>query len=119
MVCDFPVWLRRAVDNFKENRADRDFYLPKDLGHYCAKGLPIVKYIGIYENLDFHFKHICKRHLGIPNPPELPYLKSEQRPKDRPYQEYYVDELSFEIGEIFWREIELFGYKFDPPGVEV
>jgi len=68
-----------------------------------------------YERLKEDILAVCEK-LGIPpseyNIDMLPNHKSNTRPKDKPYQDYYDDESREQIAKAFKNDIEMFGYTF-------
>ncbi|MEJ2619837.1 MAG: sulfotransferase family 2 domain-containing protein [Candidatus Thiodiazotropha sp.] len=75
------------------------------------QGKILVNFIGHYENLAEDFKSITTQLQidGI----SLPHKRrATDRSKD--YREYYTDDLAELVGNHFKRDIEAFGYHFDP-----
>lgn len=75
------------------------------------RGQVIVDFIGRYERLEEDFAAICKR-IGI-RPPPLPHRRRAQD-RQRDWRLYYTDETAELVARHFARDIELFGYRFDP-----
>ena len=63
-----------------------------------------------YERLQEDFDEVCRR-IGIAPRP----LPQKRKAKDRgAYREYYDDETAARVARHFRRDIEEFGYRFDP-----
>ncbi|MBK1648616.1 sulfotransferase family 2 domain-containing protein [Rhabdochromatium marinum] len=90
------------IDTSIERQSD---YLIDLHGQLC------VDFIGRYEQLNQDFAHICQHlHLRIP---ALPHHR-RAADRDSDYRHYYTDETAEWIARHFARDIELFGYQFDP-----
>jgi hypothetical protein len=74
-------------------------------------GKVIVDFIGRYERLHDDFAEACKR-IGI-DTPQLPHRR-EAKDRKKDYRSYYDEALAELIAQRFQRDIELFGYRFDP-----
>lgn len=74
-------------------------------------GRPCVDFIGRYEQLADDFARICA-HLGL----ACPALPHRRRAPDRDadYRRYYTDESAAWVARHFARDIQWFGYSFDP-----
>jgi hypothetical protein len=106
---------------------------------YDQEGRLLADFVGRYESLQADFDRVCER-LGIPHTP----LPHENRSLDAPriqslndvkkrirrwlwtlrprnvyphYTQYYDDESRARVGQLYRRDIEIFGYAFgeDPP----
>jgi hypothetical protein len=77
-------------------------------------GKIVVDFVGRFENLNLDFKYVCKK-LGQPYKLEHKNRSADQYIRDikLDYQEYYTKELRDMAGDIYARDIELFGYKFE------
>lgn len=73
-------------------------------------GSILTDFIGRYENLAEDFREACRR-IGI-RPPSLPHKRKAQDRRD--YRAYYTDETAELVARHYRRDIELFGYRFDP-----
>ncbi len=111
------------------------FARPQSEYLYDESGRLLVDFVGRFENLQADFNKVCER-IGIAVT-ELPYAnKSETKPvkststlatvkkllspfdsavteKPRRYQDYYDDESRDLVAELYKKDIELFGYRFD------
>jgi len=74
-------------------------------------GKVLVDFIGRYESLPEDFDEAC-RQIGVKAPTLLHKRKAKDRDKD--YRSYYSDELAERVAAHFARDIEVFGYRFDP-----
>ncbi len=71
----------------------------------------LTDFVGRYERLQEDFDTVCRR-IGIP-PRPLPHRrKATDRKKD--WRSYYDDATAEQVARHFARDIELFGYRFDP-----
>ena len=67
---------------------------------------PMVDHVARYENLAADWAHIRTRlNLGA----DLP---GRMKSHHRPYQEYYSDETRAMVGEMYSRDVSMFGYAF-------
>ena len=67
-----------------------------------------IDFIGRFENLQNDFNYICEK-LSIPSTEILHIRKS----KHKHYKDYYNEETAAIVEEIYNKDIELFGYKFE------
>ncbi len=72
------------------------------------EGRLLVDFVGRFENLHEDFGSIC-RHVGIDA-----RLPSVSVSPNRDYRAYYGRDLRQRVARHFHRDIELFGYTFDP-----
>jgi len=75
---------------------------------YNHRGEMLVDFLGRFETLDRDFKSIC-RHLNLDVT-----LPRENASSHRDYREYYDEDLKQYVADKLHREIEYFGYSFDP-----
>ncbi|MDN3516815.1 sulfotransferase family 2 domain-containing protein [Aquisalimonas lutea] len=75
------------------------------------RGELIVDFIGRYERLQADFNRICE-HIGV-TAPALPHLRRADDRED--YRRYYTDELAELVARHYQRDLDLLGYRFDPP----
>lgn len=73
-----------------------------------ANGNRIVDFVGRFERIDEDFQAICGK-LGIEA--TLPRLNASRRNKD--WRSYYTEETKALVGELFRRDIEAFGYRWE------
>jgi hypothetical protein len=78
-------------------------FIVDDSGHVA------IDYVGRNENMQASYDVITAR-LGLPRT----VLAHANRSEHRPWQEYYDAELIDGVGSIYRRDLELFGYEFDP-----
>lgn len=78
--------------------------------YVVENGELVVDLLGRYENLQEDFAEICRR-VGVSPVPVLGRYKASPHP---PYQEYYcyAGELRRVVGDLFRKDIEIFGYAF-------
>jgi hypothetical protein len=68
-----------------------------------------VDFVGRFETLQKDWEHVCNI-LGVSE--ALPHQrKSEKRSLSLPYQQYYTPESWDYVGELYWQDLLLFGYK--------
>jgi hypothetical protein len=115
----------------------RYWFVSPQSDYVCAEdGKILVDFIGRFENLQSDFYSVCQK-IGLP-PIEVPHihessisrpglsvypkqlvkyvryqLKGRHIPTYKRYQSYYDDESREFVAELYKRDIELFGYKFD------
>ncbi|HEY9544629.1 MAG TPA: sulfotransferase family 2 domain-containing protein [Solimonas sp.] len=75
------------------------------------RGELIVDHIGRYESLQDDFNLICDR-IGIARV-TLPHHRKSARKSD--YRQYYDDRTAERVARVYQRDIDTFGYRFDPP----
>jgi len=68
----------------------------------------MVDYIGYYEKLEICYAELCSS-LGVAAASNLNIVNDTQRSD---YREYYTDQSRSFIGEIYARDVEMFGYEF-------
>lgn len=71
----------------------------------------VVDYVGRFENISSDFKNICL-HLGLPSI-SLPH---KNRIYHRHYSTYYSEETKQYVSDLFRKDIETFGYRFEYAG---
>jgi hypothetical protein len=71
---------------------------------------PLADFYIRYENLDADYARVCS-HLGLREEP-LPKLRVGTRDTQKPYWEYYTDEMRELIEQAFQLEINYFSYRF-------
>jgi len=110
---DFEGFLRWKLDPARpyQYHVDTSIELQSDYLIDLHGGL-VVDFIGRYERLAEDFAEAC-RHIGI----SRPHLPHERKAKDRKqdYRSYYNDKTAELVATQFARDIELFGYRFEPP----
>ena len=83
----------------------------KGWGVYTINEKVVVDKICKFENLAEELE-VVRKHLGIPEPLELPRTKSGSRKDKRSYREVFTEEEKEKIAELFADEIKLMGYEF-------
>ena len=82
-------------------------HLHPQFQYVCDQALkPMVDFIARYENLERDWGRVCeclKIDVALP---------LRMRSHHRPYREYYSDETRAMVGEVYARDVELFGYAF-------
>jgi hypothetical protein len=71
------------------------------------QGIPLVDFVGRYENLGQDFK-IVTDHLGLPNTP----LRHLNRSNHSAYTEYYNDVTIDLIRKLYLKDVTTFGYDY-------
>ena len=107
----FPQFIRWKLDPERPYQYHVDTSIELQCDYLVdLRGKVIVDFVGRYERLQEDFDEACRR-IGIP-PRKLP---EKRKAKDRgAYREYYDDETAEMVARHFRRDIEEFGYRFDP-----
>lgn len=131
--CDFKRFVMEKLPNEIWN-SKYWFVGPENEFIYDKDGKILVNFVGRFENLQSDFNHVCTR-IGLA-PIEVPHVnKSEQKhesflnPKQMvkrllkisgvsrhspvSYQDFYDDESSECVAELYSADIKLFNYQFD------
>ncbi|NNC24211.1 sulfotransferase family 2 domain-containing protein [Salinisphaera sp. USBA-960] len=110
---DFSAFIRYKLD---PNRPPQ-YHLDTSSRVQCSylvdlDGHRIVDFVGRYEHLSADFAEACQ-HIGI----EPIVLGQRRRAPDRlgEYRRYYDTATAERVADFFARDIEAFGYQFDPP----
>jgi hypothetical protein len=96
-----------SFEEFLSWRIDHPVWCQKD---YVTdeRGEEIVDFVGRFESIEADFAHICEvANLKA----GLPHLN---RSRHRDYRTYYSDHACRLLEEISGRDIDYFGYRFDP-----
>jgi hypothetical protein len=109
---DFDHFIRWKLDPQRAYQYHVDTSIQSQLDYLIdLQGNILVNFIGHYENLAEDFKEITRQIKvdGI----SLPHKrKATNRSKD--FRSYYTDDLAELVANHFKRDIEAFGYRFDP-----
>jgi hypothetical protein len=73
-----------------------------------AAGTVMVDFIGRHETMQASYEAICDR-IGLPKQ----VLERVNASSHGPWRDYYTDVLKARVAELYARDIEIFGYKFD------
>ncbi|MBW9257350.1 MAG: sulfotransferase family protein [Candidatus Thiodiazotropha sp. (ex. Lucinisca nassula)] len=109
---DFDHFIRWKLDPERPYQYHVDTSIQSQLDYLIdLQGKILVDFIGHYENLAEDFKSITTQLKidGI----SLPH-KRRAKDRSKDYREYYTDDLAELVGNHFKRDIEAFGYHFDP-----
>jgi hypothetical protein len=117
----FCAFMTRQTNEFKQQpRAVMKSIItsPSTLNHLLCRpqyeflvddaGRLAMDFVGRNEHMQASYDSICAK-LGIPSQP----LGRANASQHRPWQDYYDDELVRLVGNVYWRDLELFGYGFD------
>jgi hypothetical protein len=96
-----PTFASYLTDPANEHKNQVDYI--------CAKGAPIVSFVGRFEHLPSDFAKVCE-HLHI-HPP-LPHMNAAPRPVD--YRSYYNADLRQFVFDRYVRDFATFQYEFEP-----
>ncbi len=100
---------KEYLDAYPYCNSSLDWHSFPQWRHICdGDGKQLVDFIGSFENLQEDFNTVCDK-IGIPRKELAHRNKSEHKH----YTEYYNDSLRNQVGELFKRDIEMFGYKFE------
>ncbi|MEW8323773.1 MAG: sulfotransferase family 2 domain-containing protein [Candidatus Thiodiazotropha taylori] len=109
---DFDHFIRWKLDPERPYQYHVDTSIQSQLDYLIdLQGKILVDFIGHYENLAEDFKSITTQLKidGI----NLPH-KRRAKDRSKDYREYYTDDLAELVGNHFKRDIEAFGYHFEP-----
>lgn len=110
---DFAAFLRWKLDPERpyQYHVDTSIELQSD---YLVDlhGRMVMDFVGRYERLLEDFATACER-IGIPMPAMPHKRRAADRKKD--YRGYYDEHTAELVARHFARDIELLGYRFDPP----
>lgn len=101
---------RPTLSQFLQSAVPRDLQR-RGIDVYSIGGQPAVDRICRYEHLADDLEAV-RRHLGMPEPLELPRAKASFRVDRRHYREIYSPHERDQVAELFRREIESLGYTF-------
>jgi hypothetical protein len=101
---------RPALSDFIESGAP-SILKKRGIDLYTIDGEIVVDKVCLYENLEKDLEAV-RTHLGLPRTLVLPRAKSSHRKDKRCYREILNREQQQRIGELFSREINIFGYEF-------
>lgn len=105
----FAKWVRLAYgDNATPYYDNPKMFMPQVDWIADQDGRIMVDFVGRFESLHADFKVICAK-VGIEA--DLPHLKQSTRGD---YRKYYDDETAAIVAQWFAKDIEIFGYRFDP-----
>jgi chondroitin 4-sulfotransferase 11 len=105
----FPEWARRAYAERDPAYYDKPrMFMPQLDWLSDTNGRLLVEFVGRFERLQADFDVICAR-LGIEA--SLPHLRSSGKGD---YRAYYDDATAEMVADYFARDIEAFGYSFEP-----
>lgn len=109
----FSEFLERLAD---VKRPDPEGVVPKTVSNwpiYTIDDRIAVDFIGRYENLTADFERVC-REIRIPFVPEhIPFAKKGSGKRaSGGYREFYGEREKQLVEQLFWNEIETFGYSF-------
>jgi len=115
-VVSYYLWKKhgqeRRLPSFRDYVLRKTNRLPADGSLYMdGEGELLMDEVIQFRSLMSGFGALAAR-LGIPFDGELPREKAEKRPNRKPYPEYYDEETKACVGELFAREIAMFGYRF-------
>lgn len=85
---------------------------PVDHPLYTINGELAVDVVGRYESLEADLDKILAR-IGLPDAALPTERNTQYRTDPKPYQEYYDDRTRELVANLYAKEIELFGYRFD------
>ncbi len=114
-VVSYYLWKRygqgRNVPPFRDYVLKKTHRLPMDGQLYIENGMPVVDFVGRFENFEQDFLHVCER-LGIPFDGNFPEEKIGIAPDRRPYYEFFCPQTRSVVAEKYADEIRLFNYRF-------
>ncbi len=109
---DFNEFMRYKFDPQRPYQFHIDTSLELQSDYFVdLRGNLMTDFIGRYERLAEDFNEVIRR-LDLPVK-ALPH-KRKATDRDRDYRRYYSDDTAEAVARHFARDIELFGYSFDP-----
>jgi hypothetical protein len=108
----FEDFLRWKLDPARPPQYHADMSIEPQIEYVIdLEGRIIVDFIGRYETLATDFAEACQR-IGI----ACPVLKQARQATDRQkdYRHYYTDSTAERVARHYQRDIDQFGYRFDP-----
>jgi hypothetical protein len=100
---DFETFVMQGPDRFRR--------LATPQVRYLRTPEKQADFIGRTERLDLDLLEICA-HLGIDAPAAVP--RHNVGPSGG-YHQHYTPAMRDKVGEVFARDVSLFGYRFDEP----
>ena len=112
MVSSF-FWQRSRIRNCPQDFESyiRNWRARENYELYTFNNKVIVDFVGRYENLDRDWPYALSK-TGIGHPLELGRAKSNWRPKDSSYRDYYNAETRDIVAKRYAATIDLLGYTF-------
>ena len=108
---DFPAFIRWKLDPERPWQYHVDTSIEQQLDYLVdLDGSVLTDFTGRYERLEADFAEACRR-IGIA-PRPLPHRRRARDRRD--YRSYYDDATADLVARHFARDIEAFGYRFDP-----
>jgi hypothetical protein len=109
---DFEAFMRWKLDPERPYQYHIDTSIERQVDYLVdLRGEIIVDEVGRYESLTEDFARICARigapHIALPHKRRAPDRRSD-------YRRYYSDALAEAVGKHFHKDVEAFGYRFDP-----
>ena len=92
---------------------NRIHFLPAHLCLQDENGCMKCTFVGRFENLQEDFRYVCNK-LNI-QADTLPFKNSRKQKEDRNntfYKDLYTDSLLNQVGEIYKKDISIFGYDY-------
>lgn len=116
---DFPTFVRDFYSQPAENHARFNEPAHGLIAHQRsqaefvvdATGQVAVDFLGRFETLQDDFADLCAK-LGVAAP-ELPHVHQDAVKAGLHYSRYYDTATVDYVGELFARDVELFGYRFE------
>lgn len=109
---DFDAFLRWKLDPQRPYQYHVDTSIQLQVDYLVdLHGRILADFVGRYERLEEDFGEACRR-IGI-RTPALPH-KRRAADRGRDYRGYYTDATRELVADHFRRDIETFGYSFDP-----
>lgn len=111
-IADFGAYLDMKLDPARPYANNLDTTRRPQIEHLTdLTGAMIVDHVGRYESLQDDFDLICDR-IGVARIALPHHRKSTTRKAG--YRQYYNDRTAERIARVYQRDIEAFGYRFDP-----
>ncbi len=106
----YPITIERDRRFYKKTPLKNDRHIENSI--YLNLLDEDIDFVGRFENLSEDFSFVAES-IGLENP-ELPHAeKKKHKFKGLHYSEYYTPETKDAVEELYLKDIEHFGYKYD------
>jgi hypothetical protein len=108
----FDDFVKNWLNN--ENIYCKNHFVPQSDYICVGNAEPEVDFIGYFEKFQESFDYVCHK-IGIQS--SLGHLNATQNRK-KDYRDFYTTEIRNIVGQVYQRDIELFGYDFNNQNIK-